>query len=84
MLCNFNDIFHPEKKWKDKRLTAMSPCNECEIYKQYEMEALYGTIAERQYAELPKTCDKCLERTLWLMDCLQKLKWYEDRDETLK
>lgn len=81
---NFKNIFHPEKKWQNKRLTASCPCDECPTYKAYEEKALYGTIAERQYAELPESCDKCLEKLLWQMDCMQKLKWYEDHDETLK
>ena len=84
MLCDFDAVFHPEKKWKNKRLTDSSPCKDCDTYKQYEMEALYGNIAERQYAELPESCDTCIKRTLWFMDCLQKLKWYENKDETLK
>lgn len=81
---NFNDIFHPEKKWQDKRLTASCPCNDCDIYKEYEQVALYGNIAERQYAELPESCDKCLPKLLWQIDCMEKLKWYEDHDERLK
>lgn len=84
MLSNFDAVFHPEKKQKNKRLTDSCPCDDCDTYKQYEIKALYGNIAERQYAELPESCDTCLKRTLWFMDCLQKLKWYEDKDETLK
>ena len=81
---NFDNIFHPEKKWENKCLTASCPCNDCDIYKEYEREALYGSVAERQYAELPEGCSLCLKKLLWQMDCMQKLKWYEDHDERLK
>lgn len=84
MFSNFDAVFHPEKKWKNKRLSESCPCKDCDTYKQYEMEALYGTIAERQYAELPESCDTCAKKILWTIDCMQKLKWYEDKDETLR
>ncbi len=84
MLGNFDKIFHPEKEWKDKKLTDMCPCNTCDTYKEYHDKALYGNIAERQYAELPESCRTCIPHINWQMDCMAKLGWYERNDESLK
>lgn len=84
MMVNFNDVFHPENKWKDKKLTDFCPCGNCEVHNEYEVTKTVGSIAERQYAELPKSCDQCAKKSLWLMDCMQKLKWYEDNDKSLQ
>lgn len=73
MITDFNAVFHPEKKWMFKSLTKSNPCNECDTYKEYEHKAIFGSIAERQYAELPESCDHCLKRLFWLNDCLEKL-----------
>lgn len=56
MLGNFDKIFHPEKEWKDKKLTEMCPCSTCDTCQKYRDKALYGNIAERQYTELPESC----------------------------
>lgn len=84
MSINFDDIFHPEKRWKDKCLSDSNPCKECDVYKEYETKAIYGTIAERQCMEMPDSCYPCMKRLHWLVDCLDKLQWYENNDETLK
>lgn len=81
---DFNAVFFPEKKWANVRLSNNSPCNACHIYEEYKITALYGNIAERQYAQLPESCNTCIKRLNWFIDCLAKLKWYEDRDERLK
>ena len=83
-VSRFDKIFKPWKKWQDIKLTNMCPCKECETYIEYEMKALYGNIAERQYAELPDGCRICIDRINWEMDCMAKLNWYEDHDDTLK
>lgn len=80
----FDEIFHPEKKLINKKLTSMCPCDSCDTYKEYKMKALYGTIAERQYAELPESCRVCIPKLNWEIDCMTKLRWYEDNDERLK
>lgn len=79
----FDMAFKPWKKWQDVKLSDANPCNVCSTYKDYEEVALYGNIAERQYAELPKGCP-CVYKLYWEMECLEKLKWYEDNDERLK
>lgn len=83
MLCNFDEVFHPEKKWEDKKLTDMCPCSTCDTYKDYHNKALYGNIAERQYAELPEKCRICVPLLNWKSDCMIKLAWYESNDERL-
>lgn len=82
-MTSFDEVFKPERKWQDKRLSGNSPCNSCDTYKAYERKALYGTIAERPYAALPKSCNTCIPKLRWQMDCMSKLKWYEDHDERL-
>lgn len=84
MFVDFDKVFHPETKWKDKKLTDMCPCNICDTYKDYELKALYGNIAERQYAKLPESCTVCMKKLLWQIDCMNKLTWYENNDERLK
>ena len=79
----FDMAFKPWKKWLDVKLSDVNPCSVCETYKDYEEMALYGSIAERQYAELPNSCP-CVYKLYWEMECLEKLKWYEDNDERLK
>ena len=79
----FDMAFKPWKKWQTAKLSDMCPCNACDTYKDYEEIALYGNIAERQYAELPKSCP-CLYRLFWESECIEKLQWYEDNDERLK
>ena len=81
---SFNDIFHPEKNWENKCLTASCPCDTCDVFKEYEMKARYGTTAERQFAELPDSCASCIKKLLWRVNCMQKLRWYEAHDERLK
>lgn len=83
-MSRFDDVFHPENKWKNIKLTDMCPCDECNTYKDYEFESTIGNIAERQYAELPESCRCCIHKIKWEIDCMNKLIWYENRDETLK
>lgn len=83
MLVNFNEVFYSEMQWKDKKLTSMRPCNNCEVYKEYNDNVLYGNIAERQYASLPDSCRTCIPNINWNIDCMRKLQWYEDHDENL-
>lgn len=83
-MISFDRVFHPEKKWENIKLTEHCPCNECDTYKEYEFISRIGSIAERQYAELPDSCRVCIKRLNWEIDCMQKLKWYENRDENLK
>lgn len=84
MQLNFNSIFHPEIEFENIKLTDLNPCRKCKVYKDYEERATYGTIAERQYACLPDSCRVCKDKLLWEIQCMDKLKWYEDNDQKLK
>lgn len=84
MFVNFNDVFHPENKWKNKKLTDSCPCKNCETYKEYEKTKTFGSIAEREYAGLSESCNICSKKIQWQIDCMQKLAWYENNDKNLK
>lgn len=83
-MISFDRAFHPEKKWKDIKLTESCPCKGCNTYKKYDFHQKMGSIAERQYVELPDSCKRCVKKLNWEVDCMRKLKWYENRDENLK
>lgn len=76
----FDRVFHPEKLLQDKKLSDMDPCAKCPTHIEYMQTAIYGSIAERQYMETPEACKSCLQRSLWVVDCLTKLAWYENQD----
>lgn len=84
MSNKFADVFRPERKWENKSIIKANPCKKCPTYADYEVKALYGTIAERQYAELPETCRTCLDKLKWQAECMSKLAWYEQNDPRLK
>lgn len=86
MFSNFDATFRPWKKWQDKKLTAMNPCDKCEVHRDWLNRAIYGSPAEREDAVMtvPTECKGCVDKVIWQADCLQKLKWYEDQDERLK
>lgn len=77
------DIFFPEEKWLDKSIIDADPCKNCPTYIDYKVIATVGSIADRQYARLPKTCP-CVKRLVWEMECFAKLEWYERNDPTLQ
>ena len=84
MFVDFDKIFHPELRWENRKLTDACPCRVCETFKDYEEKALYGSVAERQYATLPENCEFCMPKINWQTDCMTKLRWYEDHDERLR
>lgn len=77
------EIFRTKELWIDKKLTDSNPCDKCDIYRDCKTKALYGSIAERQYAELPESCNVCMDKLYWEIDCKRKLAWYENNDERL-
>lgn len=84
MFADFNSVFHPEKKWGTICLSKNSPCLRCKNYLEYEDKAIYGNVAERQYAKLPDSCNVCAKYLIWLSDCIAKLEWYEKKDESIR
>lgn len=80
----FDRAFKPWKKWQNVKLSNICPCNTCKANKelrdrQYEVQ-MSGGLQE----EIMKPCEHCLDATLWTMECIEKLGWYEDNDERLK
>ena len=80
----FARVFKPWKKWQDVKLSDICPCNTCEVSKelkarQYEVQ-MSGGLQE----EIMQPCEHCMDSTIWKMECLEKLKWYEDNDDHLK
>ena len=80
----FDMAFKPWKKWQDVKLTDISPCNICSVQNkltahQYEIQ-MSGGLQE----EISEPCKHCTDYTIWQIECIEKLKWYEDRDERFK
>lgn len=83
-ISSFSRTFKPWLKWQNVKLSDMCPCDECEVSKelkarQYEVQ-MSGGLQE----EITKPCDHCVEILQWKVECLEKLKWYEDNDERYK
>ena len=81
---SFERTFKPWKKWENVKLSDLSPCNTCAVHKeliarQYEVQLSCGV-----QEELMEPCGHCLDATLWKIECLEKLGWYENKDERLK
>lgn len=80
----FDRIFKPWKKWENVRLSDICPCDTCTINKEvyarrYEIQ-MSGGLEE----EITKPCKHCIDIINWEMECIEKLKWYENNDERLK
>lgn len=83
-LNQFDMTFKPWKKWENVKLSDMCPCNTCEVHKelrarQYEVQ-MSGGLQE----EITEPCGHCIDSVLWKIECIEKLAWYEDKDEKLK
>lgn len=83
-ISTFSRIFKPHLKWHKVKLSDLSPCKNCKVAKelrdrQYEVQ-MSGGLQE----EITKPCEHCIDVTLWRVECLEKLKWYEDNDERCK
>lgn len=70
------EMFHPEIKLMDKRLSGNSPCVDCENMHRFTR----GTAWEETQIN-PNRCDFCMDKLLYEIDCMSKLRWYEDNDE---
>ena len=80
----FDRAFKPWKKFQHVKLSDVSPCITCEVHKeliarQYEVQ-MSGGLQE----EITKPCENCWDTKLWVIECVEKLGWYEDNDERLK
>lgn len=84
MFSDFNKVFHPEKQWQHKSLINERPCNYCDVQKEYIDNRYLYMMSEGSDQELAEKCKHCIQYINWNMDCIQKLKWYEENDERLK
>ena len=81
---SFDKAFRPWKKWQNVKLSDICPCRTCDVRKEliareYEVQ-MSGGLQEK----IMKPCEHCMDNTLWKMECLEKLQWYEDNDDHLK
>ena len=84
MFSNFDKTFRPWKKWENKSLIAENPCNNCEVHKEFIENRYFYMMSGGSDEELAEQCKHCVKHITWTMDCIQKLKWYEEQDERLK
>ena len=84
MFADFNSVFGRIERLKNINLSKSNPCLKCKTFKEYQDLILYGNIAERHNARLPKSCDICTDKISWQLDCISKLAWYEENDKRLK
>lgn len=82
-MSKFDFTFHPWKKWRNVKLTDICPCKNCEYYKERIDNCYVYMMSEGSDEELNKKCEHCIEHTLWTMECIEKLQWYEEKDERL-
>lgn len=80
----FDRTFKPWKKWEDVSLTDLCPCRTCDISKELSTNCHYYQMSGGAAEELTKKCDCCPEHAQWMMDVIEKLRWYEEHDERLK
>lgn len=80
------ELFKPETKWLDKRITDNDPCDACEVHKEHYERLVYDSSATREEAamETPEQCKHCTKKSIWISECLCKLRWYENNDLRLK
>lgn len=83
-LSQFDIAFKPWKKWQDVNLSDLCPCNNCEVSKELHVRQYEVQMSGGLQEEITKTCEYCIDIVLWRTECLEKLAWYEDKDDRLK
>lgn len=73
------ELFHPELKLQNKRLSGNDPCIDCVNIHRYH----YGTSLESEPVDAEK-CKTCMKKTQYDIECAIKLEWYEDNDERVQ
>ena len=76
MMNNFYELFHPEVKLQNKRLSGNDPCIDCTNIHRYHR----GTALEAKILDKEK-CKICIKKIQYDIDCMDKLRWYEDNDD---
>lgn len=69
------EILHPEIKLMHKRLTGNDPCTDCE-----NMHRFTRGISWEETPINANRCDSCMDKIFYKIDCMDKLRWYEDND----
>ena len=70
------ELFHPEVKLQNKRLSGNNPCIDCANVHRYHR----GTALETEILDKEK-CNGCMKKIQYDVDCMDKLRWYEDNDD---
>ena len=68
MTFNFNDIFN--KPEPTELLADKSPCKTCE-------HSIKDVAVTDGYSD--SECQHCGKKWTWIMDCLERLAWYEKK-----
>lgn len=79
MANKLRELFHPEERLKNIRLSGNSPCIDCENVHRLTR----GTAWDYEFVD-EKKCKECTRKIFYDADCLRKLQWYEDNDENVK
>lgn len=75
MFVNFDTVFKPPIDWSKVELTSNPPCKTCE-HKITLRELYPGNTWDD-----PVECESCVKRWNYIVDCLEKLAWYEEREK---
>ena len=79
MSNKLRELFHPEERLKNIRLTGNSPCVDCvNVHRSSRGTAWDYEIVDEQ------KCKERAQKIFYNADCLRKLQWYEDNDENVK
>ena len=77
-LSQFNRTFMPWKKWQNVKLSDLCPCDTCDVQKECMDRRYEFMMSEGADEELTKKCLRCVDALNWQMECIEKLRWYEN------
>lgn len=83
-LNQFDMTFKPWKKWQNVKLSDICPCNTCKVNEEIKARQYEVMMSGGLQEEITEPCRHCTEATIWKMECIEKLGWYEDNDDRLK
>lgn len=71
---NFDAVFgkKPEPLFIKEQLAYASPCRDC-MYR----------LKNTDHICYSDECDSCMKKYEWLISCLDKLAWYEEKEKKL-
>ena len=68
MLVDFDKVF--DESWKTENISSKCPCKTC---------GESGKFTDNPYYQ-SKECDNCGKHAVWMVECIQKLRWLEEGD----